>query len=279
MTATTTMRRKQSLDSCAAPNQPESQTMPEQFVDEDRSKETMGLERRQVPKDKLRWGIATLSTWIVIFAAGLLIETEDYRHALAPRSVSLTPIVAPAAKDNGTPATASQEVKAGSLRRVMYSGWSYVAALVCFTPLNLFFLALASGLAGGFASNIAIETMPEHRRHALAAQHPTRSMLLQEPPISAAFRGFIVYLCVIAGLYIVLDNPFKDPSPNQYIRLAGTLSIMAFLVGYDASRIEDWLRAIPSPGRASDASRAPTIPETQRQARIKEEQAEKALER
>jgi len=52
---------------------------------------------------------------------------------------------------------------------------------------------------------------------------------------------------VIAGLYFAMDDPFKDPTPSQYMRLAGTLSLLAFVVGYDPTRIEQWLRLVPNP--------------------------------
>jgi len=203
---------------------------------------------KQVPRHKLIRGSAALSSWILIFGAGLLIETEDYRHVLAPRSVPLSSI-----KDKATMSlgpfvlTANIPSRASAGKQESSAIASYFAALLCYTPLNLFFLATAAGLTGGYASNIAIATMSKERRATLASEHPRRDFLLQEPPISAAFRGFVVYLFVIGGLYIVLDNPFKDSNASQYIRLAGTISIMAFLVGYDPSRIEDWLNAIPGP--------------------------------
>ena len=65
--------------------------------------------------------------------------------------------------------------------------------------------------------------------------------------MTAVMRAFIVFLCVVAGLYIAMDDPFKDPTPAQYIRLAGTLSVLAFMVGYDSSRLEDWLALVPRP--------------------------------
>ncbi len=52
----------------------------------------------------------------------------------------------------------------------------------------------------------------------------------------------------MAGLYLAMDDPFKDSTSSQYIRLAGTISVMAFVVGYDASKLQDWLRVIPGPG-------------------------------
>src|SRR5947207_9651446 len=60
-------------------------------------------------------------------------------------------------------------------------------------------------------------------------------------------RSFVVYLCVIAGLYFAIDDPFKHTTAAQYVRLAGTLSILAFVVGYDPSRIDQWIRLVPNP--------------------------------
>ena len=217
------------------------------------------VEKRDVPRDKLWLSVGALAVWILLFAAGLLIETVEYRLALAPRSVAkqLGPQELKSVPGQNAAVALTEEKSQPALTviwRVLYSMYAFFAALVCFTPINLALLTLAAGLVGGCASNIAIETLPDLRRADLASEHPRRALFLQEPPISAAIRGFIVYLCVIAGLYVAMDDPFKDPTPGQYIRLAGTLSIMAFIVGYDASRLEDWFRAIPGPTGRSRAS-------------------------
>src|SRR5262245_49848188 len=43
------------------------------------------------------------------------------------------------------------------------------------------------------------------------------------------------------GAYFAMDDPFKDPTLSQYMRLAGTISLLALLVGYDPSRIFYWM--------------------------------------
>ncbi len=70
---------------------------------------------------------------------------------------------------------------------------------------------------------------------------------LDESPWSAMIRSFIVYLCVIAGLYFAIDDPFKHSTPAQYTRLAGTISVLALVVGYDPTRLRGWLGIIPTP--------------------------------
>jgi hypothetical protein len=46
-------------------------------------------------------------------------------------------------------------------------------------------------------------------------------------------RGFFVYLIMISGLLLLDVNPFSDPSPSQYIWLAGFLSLFGFVLSYE----------------------------------------------
>lgn len=242
---------------------------------------------RKVPPHLLKWGLFALVAWMLLFSMGLLIETVEYRILLAPRSVakqlgvegrqSLSPTSRELAESASGPlalkedtsmaiedavgrGTDEQPATSESRRSVLTYIHAFVASVLCFTPLNLALLTLVAGLAGGCASNITIETMPPNFRANLQAANPQRMLYLQEPPVSAAIRGFVVFMCVIAGLYIAIEDPFRDPTPAQYIRLAGLLSIMAFMVGYDPSRLDDWLRLVPSPGAASQTQGTPAQP-------------------
>ncbi|MFO0914365.1 MAG: hypothetical protein U0795_15500 [Pirellulales bacterium] len=216
-----------------------------------------------------------LTLWILVYAVGLLVESTAYRLVLAPMAVSeqipptqvevllkhfstQSPKTA-APKTDATPGSAADESKAPQQRAALalammdstqpIPAWqAFIVSIASFIPVNLALLALLSGYLGGVASNLTINSMSENRRMAYAKSHPHRIDFLQEPPISACLRGFVVFMCVIAGLYIGMDDPFKNPTPGQYMRLAGLLSIMAFIVGYDASRLQEWLSIIPGPG-------------------------------
>lgn len=241
------------------------------------------LEKREVPRDKLLMGSISLVLWILLFAAGLLIETVEYRLVLAPRSVAkqlgeaemltvpgqsaatvrenANDRKAEAQKPPSDPSvTPRHDLSKKTWSAIFAEFQAFFVSIFCFTPINLALLALVAGLLGGCASNIAIETMPPRQRAELRRAHPRRHWYLQEPPVSAAIRGFIVYLCVIGGLYVALDDPFKDPTPAQYIRLAGMLSILAFMVGYDSSRLEDWISIIPAPGQRRPQPAGPNVP-------------------
>jgi hypothetical protein len=215
---------------------------------------------KRVPPRLYLLGLVALAGWMMLFAMGLLIETVEYRFLLSPRSVTLqlgregvktlpkemrdyaesmlspTPTVPAPARP---PLTAAGFLKAFGI------------SVLCFTPLNLAILTLFAGLAGGCASNIMIISLPIKNLKQLRKENPHRYFFLQEPPVSAAIRGFVVFMCIIAGLYIAIEDPFKDPTPAQYIRMVGLLSIMAFMVGYDPSRLDDWLRLVPTPGKTT----------------------------
>jgi hypothetical protein len=54
------------------------------------------------------------------------------------------------------------------------------------------------------------------------------------PLLSALLRSFFVYLTVISGLLVLLENPILGTaSPGQYVRFAGLLSLLSFFVSYD----------------------------------------------
>ena len=61
--------------------------------------------------------------------------------------------------------------------------------------------------------------------------------------MSGLLRGLFVYLFFISGLMLFDDKPFSSPGPGQYIRLAGFVSLISFLVNYRPhlfATISDW---------------------------------------
>lgn len=229
-----------------------------------------------------------LVCWILLYAAGLLMESVEERILLAPHTMEkqlgpngkeLVADVIKQAKDaekekkpkqeNGkgtgnTTAAAPSEVPANQpkdaiaadnvdaknkkenilatrppVSRVM----AFFYAVLVYTPTNMALLTLFAGLLGGCVSNIKYSMMTNEER---ANLKPKEEAILSENPLSATMRGFVIYLCMVAGLYVVLDDPFKDSTPGQYARLAGSMSLVAFIVGFDPTRIKAWLRMADS---------------------------------
>ncbi|HVN31605.1 MAG TPA: hypothetical protein VMT45_06425 [Thermoanaerobaculaceae bacterium] len=51
------------------------------------------------------------------------------------------------------------------------------------------------------------------------------------PRSSAVLRGFLVYLTMISGVIVFAETP-AEPTQAQYVKLAGVMSVVAFLVSY-----------------------------------------------
>jgi hypothetical protein len=161
-------------------------------------------------------GTVAVILWFILFGAGLLIDTGPYR----------------------------QNIKAG-----VFDVRDVAATMFFYTPLNVAVLTLLAGFAGGCLSNVtyshwgtgAIEDVGEGRIK-------TRMLFLTESPFASTMRSFVVYLGVITGLYITTNGPFENPTSEQYVRFAGMISLLSFLVGYDPTRFQDFINLVPRSG-------------------------------
>jgi len=78
-------------------------------------------------------------------------------------------------------------------------------------------------------------------------QPPSVNPYLTENPFASMLRGFLVYVGVIAGIYITGGSPFESPTADQYVRFAGTVSSLALVVGYDPTMFTALVRKLPQP--------------------------------
>lgn len=266
-------------------------------------------ELKDVPWSQVVMSAVGLVCWILLYAAGLLMESVEERILLAPHTMEkqlgpnskdLIADVIKQAKDaekevkrklpktesgsgiaNTTSTTpseqkgneANQETRKGTenalsaaasaehgkkplnettadkvepkkegllaTRQPVSRTAAFFYSVLVYTPTNMALLTLFAGLLGGCVSNIKYSMMTLDER---ASLKPKEEAILSENPLSATMRGFVIYLCMVAGLYVVLDDPFKDSTPGQYARLAGSMSLVAFIVGFDPTRIKVWLR-------------------------------------
>lgn len=146
----------------------------------------------------------------------------------------------------------------------------FIGALVSFTPTNVAILAVLAGFLGGCASlhmysNSTAPRVPagiataDGSHMGKAARLPRRARefdeerlaYLTENPIISGLRGLIAYLAILAGIVIGSNDPFVDTTPAQYVRLAGTIAMLAFTVGYDPSVLKGFLSALPNRAKPS----------------------------
>jgi hypothetical protein len=162
-------------------------------------------------------GTLAVFIWLLLFGAGLLIDSAPYRTKIS----------------NGT-----------------FGIMDVVATLCFYTPLNVALLTLFAGFAGGCLSKVtyghwSTQAIKDTANLASNAGIGDREFFMTESPFASTMRSFVVYLAVIAGLYITTNGPFEKPTSEQYVRFAGTISLLSFLVGYDPTRLQDLINLVP----------------------------------
>lgn len=125
-----------------------------------------------------------------------------------------------------------------------------------FTPTNVAVLASLAGVLGGFASNLAASNQFRHVRTATLDPNSDdfKSYLyMTESPLVSMLRGFITYLIFIAGSYLTNFTTSVDPhdtasfvglTASSYFKFAVSVSLLAYLAGYDPSRMKSLVNSI-----------------------------------
>ncbi len=182
-----------------------------------------------------------LMCWLLLFAGGITMDTTKFRCEISP---------------DGARALAA-EAKPGEALAVdtvcrekdfwvpgwlvswpaAANGWklaiSWIVVLLFFLPLNLAVVSAAAGALGALGNRANLDD----------EQSRIVSRDDSNPIMSGLLRGLFVYLFFISGLLLFDDKPFSTPGPGQYVRLAGFISLISFLVNYRPnlfSTISDW---------------------------------------
>jgi len=160
--------------------------------------------------------------WLVVFAAGLCINSQPYREAIAS-------------------ATWQWE-----------TFWAWFVVITCYTPTNIAVLAGLSGLLGALGAKATLQKRQD-------GEEPPLDLV--NPYLSALIRSFLVYLALLSGVLILLEDPFTAPTPEQYVRLAGFVSVLGFLVNYRidifGNMIERLIKALEGAAKARRDTGAP----------------------
>lgn len=188
------------------------------------------------------FGSVIVVLWLTLFTVGLSVPTAPYRERLL---------------NLANPAVTSRATDPSIVE-------SLVVIAFAFTPTNLALLCMVSALAGCLGrlatTDDAAAELARHRRiekvtiectdstspvaaSATSAATATESTTVQQastnitvsplaPAITAVTWGFFIYLVIVSGTVVLTGDPFKDTSPEQYLRLAGAASLLAFAVGW-----------------------------------------------
>ena len=153
------------------------------------------------------WVLFSITIWIVLFAAGLIVNSEPFRVRI---SNPLTPpSVEPSQMEN------------------MLLVW--IIAILCYTPTNIILLSILTGLLGALGRCATLHDVTTARNE----QDEKIPLDPFNPYLSGVIRGLFTYLLIISGMIIAFQQPFAAPTPDQYVRLAGITSLASFVVSYN----------------------------------------------
>jgi hypothetical protein len=197
------------------------------------SQSTYGLSRGQTVL-----AVFFLLSWLFLFAGGITMDTTKFRCVISPEGATqlaaegkvgqqVEPKDICSNQQVWVPAWPAKLANAYSL------GVSWLVVLLFFLPLNLAMISSAAGALGAFGNRANLED----------DQTSQKSRDDSSPLLSGLLRGLFVYLFFISGLLLFDDKPFSSPGPGQYIRLAGFISLISFLVNYRPhlfATISDW---------------------------------------
>lgn len=188
-------------------------------------------------------GTIVTALWITLFTIGLTIPSQAYRDRLLH-------LADPAAASTHGPSVVE----------------SIVVIAFAYTPTNLAMLCMVASLTGCLghlattndaaaerarnrqlritvvsqSQSDTVESPGPSTTAATAAETSTvRETYTQDtlvsplaPAITAVTWGFFIYLVIVSGTVVLTGDPFKETSPEQYLRLAGSASLLAFAVGW-----------------------------------------------
>lgn len=146
-------------------------------------------------------GLVAVLSWLVTFGVGLLVASQPYRDRL-----------------------------------LQAFDWKvFLVSLLTYTPTNIAALCLLAAFCGGCASRLVLSsaTSVHSAKDSQKGADSHAEIYMAENPVSSMLRGFVVYVAFLAGVYVGTNAPFAEPTQEQYARAAGTVSLLAFVVGYD----------------------------------------------
>lgn len=151
--------------------------------------------------------VVVFFAWGGLLLAGLLVPTAPYREALsAPTEMSF-------------------------LGLISYS----LVVFLCYTITNVPLLCCLAAVLGAIGGRARIELDGEEGGQ----------IDYVNPYASAVLRAFFVYLVVISGTMVSIENPvanFVEATQQQYVRLAVMLSAVGFVAGYNPGLFTKVLR-------------------------------------
>ncbi|MEC4049122.1 hypothetical protein OX284_006750 [Flavobacterium sp. SUN046] len=152
------------------------------------------------------WSIGASLLWIALFSLGLLVDSKPFRICV------------------------TEELDLYALLKCIFT----------YTPTNIAILCLTSAYLGGCASKLVIHNLDDAQPN-VNPVNTTSRIYMNERPMSAMVRGIVIYFAYIAGVCVADATLFNEPTQTAYIKSAGIISLLSFLVGYDPTLFHSFI--------------------------------------
>ena len=170
------------------------------------------------------FGIAAVLGWVLFFASGTVISTANAREVIS----------------------------AANFDSFFHVFSSWLTVVTCYTVTNVAFLSCLAAIAGQFSSRSRESELRVSNGRAVQNPHFKEVLACYA---SASMRGFVIYLLIVSGLLLVTTEAMATPNQNQYVRLAGTMSVVSFIAGYDSNVFRQALERVVALVSQSDVKR------------------------
>ncbi len=138
-------------------------------------------------------GAFSVILWVLVFLPGLIISSAPYRQQL----------------DSG-----------------VFTSKAIFMTLITYTVTNVAILCCLAGVIGA-ATRMIVDAAKHNGQKQKDNFHFAGIML------AGVMRSFLIYLLFISGIYLATNAPFANPTQEQYVRVAGMISLFAFIAGYE----------------------------------------------
>jgi hypothetical protein len=160
--------------------------------------------------------VLAISAWVILAAAGVAVSTKPYIDQIS-------------------------NVNGKTTMLEIFKAWFLV--ITCYTFTNIALLCCLSAVIGAIGRSARIDDVERN--------DPATD--LRTLCITGMIRGFFMFIVVLSGTLILSDQKYDDITIEQYLKLAGLVSLLSFAIGYDPhlfvtffDRVSKWTNSAPS---------------------------------
>lgn len=113
----------------------------------------------------------------------------------------------------------------------------FLLVVSAWIPTNLGILSTLAGLSGALIRSLL--------RSLEVGAEQVRPQKEGSRILGGGVAGLIFYLSLMAGAFLLMDEPFETTTKQQYFRVAGVVSFMAFLAGFRPDLLRRILDKLP----------------------------------